>query len=61
MPRIEAPCKECPDRHPRCHGECEKYKEYKKQSEINKEEYRKSLIWETYRDAMIKKTKRKQR
>lgn len=61
MSRLQAPCKECPERHLHCHGECEKYKEYKEQSEKNKEEYRKSLIWETYRDAMIKKTKRKQR
>lgn len=61
MARIEAPCKDCDERHPHCHGECEKYKEYKRVSEKNKEEYRKSLIWEKYRDAMIKKQKRKQR
>ena len=22
----EAPCKDCPDRHPNCWGECDKYK-----------------------------------
>jgi hypothetical protein len=61
MPRLQAPCKDCPERTMYCHGKCEKYEEYRKQSKKNKEEYRKSLIWENYRDAMIKKTKRKQR
>ena len=23
-----APCKDCPDRHPHCHSECGRYKEY---------------------------------
>ena len=23
-----SPCKGCPDRHPACHGSCEKYKEW---------------------------------
>ena len=22
---MNAPCKGCPNRHPRCHGECERY------------------------------------
>lgn len=26
-----APCKDCPDRYVGCHGNCEKYKEYKAQ------------------------------
>ena len=25
---IVAPCKDCPDRHPKCHGDCGKYSEY---------------------------------
>lgn len=23
-----SPCKDCPDRHPHCHSECEKYKAF---------------------------------
>ena len=61
MPRLQAPCKDCENRHPHCHGECELYKKYKEESETQKEEYRESLIWETYRNAMIKRQKRGQR
>ena len=25
MGSLRAPCKDCPDRHPECHGRCEKY------------------------------------
>lgn len=28
---ITAPCKDCADRHPNCHSECERYGEYKKE------------------------------
>ena len=28
-PRTKAPCKDCPDRFPACHGQCEPYKEWK--------------------------------
>jgi hypothetical protein len=32
-----SPCKDCPDRHEKCHSACEKYLEYRKQiDEINK-------------------------
>ena len=26
-----APCKDCTERHPGCHSECEKYKEYSRE------------------------------
>ena len=33
---MNAPCKDCPDRHQGCHSECKKYKEYrKKQDKLN--------------------------
>lgn len=25
---MNAPCKDCPDRHPNCHSHCEAYQEY---------------------------------
>lgn len=25
---MKAPCKDCPDRHPNCHSQCEAYQEY---------------------------------
>lgn len=31
------PCKKCKDRAPRCHGKCEKYAEYKRVHEFNKQ------------------------
>lgn len=27
---MTAPCKDCPDRHYKCHSECERYKEFRK-------------------------------
>ena len=27
---VSAPCKDCPERHEKCHATCEKYQEYKK-------------------------------
>lgn len=26
---VQSPCKDCPDRHMKCHGTCEKYLDYK--------------------------------
>ena len=31
-----SPCKDCPDRKVGCHGECEKYKAYKRANEAHK-------------------------
>lgn len=28
---MRAPCKDCPDRHPGCHGQCEAYKAFRAQ------------------------------
>ena len=37
----KAPCLNCPDRSPTCHGECEKYKQFKAEKEVeNAESYR---------------------
>lgn len=30
MKKPTAPCKDCKDRAPACHGECSKYKDYEK-------------------------------
>ena len=43
---VDSPCKDCPDRHMRCHCECEKYKVYKaesdrKRAEVNLEKAKK--------------------
>lgn len=35
-----SPCKDCPDRTVGCHGECEKYKAYKRANEAHKQEQR---------------------
>lgn len=57
MPRLKVPCKDCSERHPHCHGECEKYKKFQEDSSKNKEEYHKSLIWDKYHEAQVKKLK----
>ncbi len=59
MPRLKVPCKDCSERHPHCHGECEKYKQFQEASAKNKEEYHKSLIWDKYHEAQVKNQKRK--
>lgn len=35
---MTAPCKDCPDRHPLCHSECEKYLAYKAEREEQRRE-----------------------
>lgn len=36
-----SPCKDCKDRHPACHGSCDRYKEWKRRLEKVNEERRK--------------------
>lgn len=37
---MKAPCKDCPDRHESCHGQCEKYQAYRKERDEMLEERR---------------------
>lgn len=55
MSKKLAPCRGCAERHPHCHGECERYKEYQKENEENKEGYRKSLIYDAYIAVRLKR------
>ena len=59
MPRPKPPCKDYPDRDEHCHGKCEKYIEYKEESQKNKEEFHKSLIYDKYFSNMIKRQRKK--
>lgn len=34
--KIQSPCKDCPDRHVRCHSTCGKYIKFKEDVEISK-------------------------
>lgn len=34
--KIQSPCKDCPDRHVRCHSTCCKYIKFKEDVEISK-------------------------
>lgn len=36
-PHSNGPCKDCQDRHVGCHGKCEKYQEFDRQNEINRQ------------------------
>lgn len=35
--RTMSPCRDCPDRHPGCHGKCEKYLAYQKTTKAYRE------------------------
>lgn len=35
---ITAPCRDCTDRHMNCHSECNKYKEWKQELDVVKEQ-----------------------
>lgn len=58
-----SPCKDCPDRHVGCHGECERYQEFNRSREAYREEHRKELetrnaVWsgsQKRKDKYIKK------
>lgn len=58
-----APCKDCPYRHPTCHSDCADYLEYREKAnakleELNLEKRIKAQSWEGYhaaRDNYIKK------
>ncbi len=34
---ISAPCKDCPDRRPHCHGECDRYKQFCRENKEQKD------------------------
>lgn len=60
---VEAPCKDCPDRHYLCHSECEKYLTFHKEREayLNwkaKENQLNEDIWATSRHNVKKKRRR---
>lgn len=50
-------CKDCTDRHPGCHGECDSYKEYRKV--IDKMHAEKTRRMEEDKPFMEKRLKRK--
>lgn len=60
MSKPTAPCKNCAERHPHCHGECEKYKQYKEEAVRDKEAYYRSREYDEYRNKQIRKQKRGQ-
>lgn len=61
MPRLVPPCKGCgkrevgEDRKTGCHSHCELYKQFQEASKRNKEEYRKSLIYDAYISKRLKR------
>jgi len=59
MPRLKVPCQNCEDRHPHCHGECEKYKKYQEDAVEDKKSYHNSLIYEKYVGSMVRRKKGK--
>lgn len=43
---MTAPCKDCPDRSPTCHGVCEKYKKFRAKREAANARYREQMAAE---------------
>jgi len=42
---VYAPCKDCPDRHIKCHASCERYADYKKRANEEREkDYKQRLV-----------------
>lgn len=41
---VISPCKDCPDRYPGCHGDCEKYADYRAKVDRQRESL-KSTGW----------------
>lgn len=59
---VQSPCRNCENRHMGCHGQCERYNEYKirhdeVQEKIRKADDEKNAIWE-YHDARFKRLRR---
>ena len=55
---MQPPCYKCPDRHIKCHAECEKYKEYTKhQQEIKDNEFKNKLYYRYLKDRKDKTIK----
>ena len=53
---MTAPCKDCPDRHYKCHSECERYKEFRKQcDDVRKQMHLDSLGRKIEIDRAIKR------
>jgi hypothetical protein len=45
-----APCKDCHDRHPNCHSQCEEYRKYRhdldlRNEHIHKQKHEEAIFW----------------
>lgn len=59
--RMDAPCKDCPDRMINCHATCEKYKAYdKERQEIRKQKERDAISYlgNPYRQSLNRKVQK---
>lgn len=50
-----APCLNCPDREPGCHGKCELYAEWRRPFEVAKDAKRKNVDADSFRHEGVKK------
>lgn len=56
---LSAPCKDCAERHPGCHSECERYKEYSREQAQGREKRRIDGEYAAVRGAQVDKAERK--
>ena len=54
---IQSPCKDCPNRHLKCHSECQKYQDYRKNLEAEKSLIKLEKEIDTYQKIACKKSK----
>ena len=52
---MKAPCHDCPDRHPHCHGICERYRKYRaERDKIIEKRYREQAVISALMRKMVK-------
>ena len=59
---MKSPCYKCPNRYPRCHSECRKYKEYHEKNKerlvLQKKEFKEEHDEKDYKLTMYQRYKR---
>lgn len=63
MANDKAPCHNCPERHPGCHGKCEKYQAWKaERNKITDVKYRendeKNALFTVHRNGLKRRSKK---
>ena len=59
---IQSPCKDCPDRHIKCHASCERFLEYRKKYQAERERiFKEDSLDKTIRKLNYKSAKKNEK